>query len=226
MKIGKGLIAEKQIIADTGQLDGFFARPEDAAVIVEARGEPYKRLGIREGDVVLDLGAHIGTFARYAVSQGASEVVSIEPHPETYALLLKNAGERVYPVLGAAAAPLTVPLYVARVTQRARSIPGRDTGNPQWHLVANIAAIDLQALVNAVQPDVIKSDIEGEESRIFPVEMPSVRALAIEVHYDDVPALIERVPRFLDRMKEAGWQPHEEMPAKKSFAHVLFYTRQ
>jgi len=34
---------------------------------------------IRPGDYVIDLGAHFGTFTRYAVSRGAAKVVAVEP---------------------------------------------------------------------------------------------------------------------------------------------------
>src|SRR5436305_11094162 len=36
-------------------------------------------VGIREGDIVLDLGAHIGTFTRFALNRGAAKVIAFEP---------------------------------------------------------------------------------------------------------------------------------------------------
>ena len=39
---------------------------------------------------VLDIGAHIGVFVRYALSQGCSSVKAIEPEEENFSLLRKN----------------------------------------------------------------------------------------------------------------------------------------
>lgn len=44
---------------------------------------------IREGDVVIDIGAHIGLFSLFAASRGA-RVLAFEPFPENYALLAEN----------------------------------------------------------------------------------------------------------------------------------------
>lgn len=59
-------------------------------------GCDYERYGcyIREGDVVLDLGANIGIFAHRAELRGASRVVSFEPVTPTFSCLIKNKGPK------------------------------------------------------------------------------------------------------------------------------------
>ena len=42
---------------------------------------------VHPGDIVLDLGAHIGSFTRYAFSRGAATVVAFEPEPEHIACI-------------------------------------------------------------------------------------------------------------------------------------------
>ncbi len=39
------------------------------------------RLGVRQGDIVFDCGAHIGVYTRKALSAGAKLVVAVEPTP-------------------------------------------------------------------------------------------------------------------------------------------------
>ena len=39
---------------------------------------------------VLDVGAHIGVFSRYALSEGVKHVIAYEPEPDNYNLLSKN----------------------------------------------------------------------------------------------------------------------------------------
>ena len=36
---------------------------------------------VRQGDIVFDVGAHLGTFSRFALDRGAARVVMFEPHP-------------------------------------------------------------------------------------------------------------------------------------------------
>ena len=45
---------------------------------------------MKTGDVVLDVGAHIGIFSRYAAIQGASKVISFEMEPKYFSCLRKN----------------------------------------------------------------------------------------------------------------------------------------
>ena len=45
---------------------------------------------IERGDVVMDCGAHVGTFTVKAAMAGARIVVAIEPDPTNYALLRRN----------------------------------------------------------------------------------------------------------------------------------------
>jgi FkbM family methyltransferase len=49
---------------------------------------------INNGDIVVDLGANIGIFNRWAYSQGASKVISFEPDKRYYELLSLNADKR------------------------------------------------------------------------------------------------------------------------------------
>lgn len=49
----------------------------------------YERgpVAIRPGDIVIDLGAHIGVFSRRALSRGAAKVVAFEPDPRNRSCL-------------------------------------------------------------------------------------------------------------------------------------------
>jgi FkbM family methyltransferase len=51
-----------------------------------------KKYTIKDGDIVIDIGANIGVFSIFAVSQGA-KVYAFEPNPESYDILKKNIEE-------------------------------------------------------------------------------------------------------------------------------------
>jgi FkbM family methyltransferase len=62
----------------------FYGRPEDrdsiGGVIVEEICRVYERppVAVRPGDIVVDLGGHLGTFTRVALNAGAKLVVAFE----------------------------------------------------------------------------------------------------------------------------------------------------
>jgi len=49
--------------------------------------------GVKAGDIVLDCGAHIGTYVKTALDAGASKIVAIEPSPEALVCLRRNFGK-------------------------------------------------------------------------------------------------------------------------------------
>ena len=71
-----------------------YAGPE--GVITNASGPGASQhlrrqdLGVHPGDVVLDCGAHVGTFTRRALADGAKLVVAIEPAPAAVECLRRN----------------------------------------------------------------------------------------------------------------------------------------
>ena len=51
--------------------------------------------GVQPGDIVVDCGAHIGLFARQAISKGAKLVVAVEPAPRMKLLLQRNLQKEI-----------------------------------------------------------------------------------------------------------------------------------
>jgi len=55
----------------------------------------HPSIHIRSGDVVLDCGGHIGTFARFALERGARQVISFEPEPSNAACYRINLEKEI-----------------------------------------------------------------------------------------------------------------------------------
>jgi FkbM family methyltransferase len=51
--------------------------------------------GVHPGDIVLDCGAHVGTYTKKALAAGARLVVAIEPTPETVECLRRNLAAEI-----------------------------------------------------------------------------------------------------------------------------------
>jgi FkbM family methyltransferase len=153
----------------------------DYYVIHEVKS--YERMGILPSDIVLYVGAHIGGFTTQALKRGAT-VYAFEPDPENYDILAKNTekyGEQVVlsprAVTSDGAESATLYLNVGANTGTHSLLPsrGRDT--------VQVETEDFQALLNRVQPTVLKCDIEGGEYALDWSTLPdSIRLICMELH--------------------------------------------
>jgi FkbM family methyltransferase len=120
------------------------------------------------GAVVLDCGAHIGMFSRWALAKGIARVISFEPSPATRLSLEHNLAREI-----ASGQCTIVPLAVSDTTG-VSSFSTADLGNPgSHHLVAQAAdgdhTVGVDTIDNVVKSlalnrvDFIKMDIEGAE---------------------------------------------------------------
>ncbi len=51
---------------------------------------------VQKGDVVLDVGAHVGIFTRHALRMGAARVIAVEPSPQNLECLKRNLQQEIY----------------------------------------------------------------------------------------------------------------------------------
>lgn len=124
---------------------------------------PVQRLflaTLRRGDVVYDLGAHVGFFSVCAASLGA-QVVAVEPDPANAERLRRNARLNALDITVVEAAAWnetgTVRLVGGRSAKEHAAIPGD-----------GVASISLDDLVEGHgMPSLIKLDVEGAESRVL-----------------------------------------------------------
>ena len=146
----------------------------------------YDFLNINKKDVVLDVGANIGDFTLLA-SLKAKKVIAIEPNPDTFAVLLKNASS-----LG------NVTLINKAVGDSHRFV--RIEGDGVGARIADDSkgAIEMDRIDNlldslSVSPTILKMDIEGSEFNALNEEkfLSHVRRAVIETHSLELAQLCE-----------------------------------
>lgn len=161
-------------------------------VIIDRAYEHWGQIKI-EGNV-LDCGAHIGSFSALALSNGCT-VTAIEPEPDNFRLLVKNAPQAT--CINKAISNLPeVHLYVD---------PERSELNKIADEGITVGGISLNELIDR-QIDVLKMDIEGAEyDALFTCHrLDWVKQITMEYH--DGMGRLGKLCSFLDKQGfEIAW---------------------
>ena len=178
-------------------------RELDLLTLEQAGGDIYEQrsVSVRENDIVIDVGAHLGTFTRIALQHGARRVIAIEPDPVNAACFARTfaseiAEGQVSLVVAAAwhsSGSLTFEIGSASQTGR--------VGNSRGDRTVNVRAVTLDEMVEELdldRVDFIKMDIEGAERhalsgarRLLAAHKPRL-AICI-YHAPDDPEIVPRV---------------------------------
>jgi FkbM family methyltransferase len=131
-----------------------YGNPPDFAEMLVWRGH------LRPGDLFLDIGANVGSYALWAAELGA-DVIALEPAADAFALLTENVALNGYRIEAIRAAAGTHD-GAARITT------GRDTANrldPDGGAVVPLLALDSVIGDRAVAG--LKIDVEGFEHEVL-----------------------------------------------------------
>ena len=138
--------------------------------------EPYltsiAKEDIKEGDIVIDIGAHIGyytlIFAKLVGETG--KVFAFEPHPDNLALLKKNIEinnyKNIIPIQKAVSNTTgTIKLYLDKTgSARHSTVKGNQYCKESY---VEIGCITLDQFLDDTKVDFVKMDTEGGEFNVF-----------------------------------------------------------
>ena len=152
--------------------------------VMKEISKSYGMLAV-EGKVVVDIGANIGCFTRWALEHGAKKVIAIEPEPNNFKMLeLNTQGYENVVCLNAAITPEPmgkIALYLAP--------SGKNPGNSSVHARRGRTGVEVNTIhVGAVfsgHPDinVAKIDCEGAEYGLMPeLTKYPLEQMALEYH--------------------------------------------
>jgi FkbM family methyltransferase len=147
---------------------------------------------VRRGDVVVDIGAHVGAFAIGAVREGASRVIAYEPSPLNVAFLARNAErnaitsiEIVDAAVGALDGYATLELGRYSVGNTLEPTGAAPTGDSRVRVrTTTLAGIFAAHAIERI--DYLKIDCEGSEGAFLAGAPPDLLArvdrIALEYH--------------------------------------------
>ncbi len=122
---------------------------------------------VRQGDVVLDCGAHVGVFTHRSLLRGASQVVAIEPDSVNLECLRRNfrqeiaAGKVVLVPKGVWSSVTTLTFSESQLNSGSNSFVSEQGGAKMELPVTTIDALVQELHLPRV--DYVKMDIEGSE---------------------------------------------------------------
>ena len=141
---------------------------------------------IKPNDIVLDLGANIGIFSRFANEKGAAKIYSFEPTLENFQLLMLNRPDNCEAHRIAVCDQDGVALQIAykEAAPGGSSIIHTEGGVLQTCMGMTVSTMIDNGVIQ--QPDFIKMDIEGAEVHAFrgirDEHLQATRSLVMELH--------------------------------------------
>lgn len=179
-------------------------RPDDEKIIDEVYAHgAYSRPALADGDVVIDVGAHIGVFALYAAKRNPrGRVIAVEPAPLNLELLRENlsrnrAGNVVVHAIGLSDRPGEAKLY-SRGDHSMYSM-AESTAGPVY-TVARVRTLDELAGSEGLSIcHLLKIDVEKLELKVLegaPKTLAITRQVIVEAEKEG--AMHERVRALLE----------------------------
>ena len=217
---------------ETSLAETLFVRPNtaDAYALHESHG--YHRMGVKAGDIVLDLGAHIGCVASRAALVGASKIICIEAEPENFELLQKNTQTfpQVVAIHGAVFGGDSETVQLNTVQRRTDG--GHSTGTHSCYFRTRgntipVPRLDFRKLLEEHQPTVLKVDIEGSEWSLDFTNLPaSIRSIGIEFHTRNG-QMRDEAKALLQVLTDQGFKPVHALNMESNFSAIVgFLSRE
>lgn len=219
--IGTGRIGEFAVLR-FGKEATFLARPNslDALAIHEIwKSHSYDEVEIKKGDIVVDIGAHVGGYAVLAAKHGA-DVVAYEAEPQTYALLMKNLkmnnceSVKSYNIAVSSKNGQLI-FYADNKDTILNSIYYYPHSSSSKEIkVPSVSLHELFVRNKLKRIDVLKIDVEGAEYDILlsalPEDLRKIRAIIMEYH--DFLGHGHNKTELISLLRGSGFKVQERMP--------------
>ena len=184
----------------------------------------------RNNSIVLDVGAHIGSFALYAAFNGAKKIYAFEPNAEAYGCMLQNIernelGGTIVPFRFAVTGKSneTVRIPIAASPQNHLSRQAIEDEDKNYESVGAISLNDILIKEDISCIDLLKLDCEGSEYDIIAATdaatFAKVREIILEYHDN-------RVEEIVNALKSHGFHLTKHKPETEKMGMLWFNREQ
>ena len=164
----------------------------------------YENLRLRKGDVVLDIGAHVGDFSLVASRKVGIEgrVIAIEPNPNLFEILKENIAINISGNVIAKKLAISDSMGIVQMVDEGQASRISADSSDRSFSVNAVTISQLLEDLNIDTVSVIKIDIEGHEFRALDGQpiLDHCRSIAVEVHSQ---ALAQQVT---DLLRDRGFR--------------------
>lgn len=166
----------------TGVSHDFTVRWDNCDVDTIRTVSPYSRLSV-DGDIVLDVGGHIGSYAILAHHLGAKEIHSFEPDPENCWLFNENT--RLIDNIHLREYALTTDRRITRRSlYRTRNMSANSLFITRGRSEVEVHTWPMYLAYETIKPTALKLDCEGSEYDILEAGLPHfVKKVICEFHF-------------------------------------------
>lgn len=203
-----------------------YVRGEGDVGVIKEQVSCYKKIMdptlYPKGSWFLDIGGHIGAFARM-MAETRVKMVSVEPDPNNIRVFKKNQGQGNKLIEGAVTMvqAKTVPLYLGKTYPATNSVE-----KFRGRIEIQVKAVDWKKLLASKEWYGIKCDIEGGEYGLDWKLLPkSVKVLAIEFHFNRK-VWVDEMERIRENLNSLGFAEIRK-PKDNNFRKISMgiYTR-
>lgn len=172
----------------------------------------HKGCKVEPGDVVVDCGANIGVFSRYAFQRGARAVYGFEPDPENFGCLVRNnrSGTFFNQALSDKAGTQFLHLHTCR---GGHTLTTNNINQTRTDQKVEVPVITLDQFFMNGGPDrvdYLKVDIEGSECELLAGcsddNLARIRKIGMEYHHMIYDFDKERRQSVLQRLQGSGFR--------------------
>ena len=149
----------------------------------------YERAGVKiqRGDVVVDVGANVGVFERWAYQNGAEKIYSFEPEMKNFKCLLENKSQKCIAHNVAVSGKKGLVTLFLDKSDGGHSLINNNINNTKTKNTQQIQSLTLNNIFDLVPKiDFLKVDVEGAELEIFEAaneeKLSKIRNIVVEYH--------------------------------------------
>jgi len=191
--------------------------------------ERFGNVGVKKGDVVVDLGGNIGIFTRYAHQCGASKIITFEPDRRYFQVLKKNAPNRTVLFNAAIGDEMgTMQLTESEHLGGSNLWTPKNTQYTQYDV--QTYTLDYLFKTNLVDRiDFLKVDIEGSEiiamKGISDNNLRKVRNIVVEYHHEHLKFDDKLREQFVNRLMRLGFNSHVLFCGTNNALQLIYFWR-
>jgi len=195
----------------------------DHKTLVEINRE-YTWMPVKDKKV-LDIGGCFGGYSKFALENGAKEVLCIEPEPRNYETICVNLEKfSNVKVLNSACVydgRNEIPLYT---TTSGKSFGNFSTSKYRGRDEIRVKTVKFNDVLKQFKPEVIKMDCEGQEFDLLREPFPEyVKYFTMEIHFTSPstvkPSWFERSQQLIKMFED--WQVVKKPNISKTLWHTI-----